>query len=439
MNSTSFTTDPLNKWIFSNEWMIPFFQIDSPMEEDDTSVRKHHLESAISKLETFYETRLVPEAIEKPYIPHLSRTMLQTPRFLAHIHFFLQEKLYKERLASHKTAVERTRELIEQLKGALETKTSIVIMLDNQKLARFLLSDSDVCIRIASKDSSIVSEISSYELMLGEPETQANVMSHILFGAKNSVDRKTMFLSENPLQEKFEQMLFHDGFVFKRDVSCLFADEAYESPSRFLGLTLELVKKMADFFRLTDSTDASVLSILLFRAIFNNCYTVRPSFFQNDLECVFSKHKHLITAQNIGLKPEFLKNGSSVEDPVIESVPGDESLRRAANEITVLGMYSNPLDALTGIYRALIELRHFASEKSDADEAQSFDTVFGLFLFALICSDLPDQERVFKFITDFSPMDGLSGPLEYARATVSACILHCSSIVNEVTNVCKTV
>ena len=433
MNSTSFTTDPFNKWILSNEWIIPFSQIDSPMDSEDVSVRKHHLESAISELRTFYKTRLSLESVEKPNIPRLPRSMLPTAMFLAHVHFFLQQELYQERVQSHKTAIERTTELIAQLIDALNTRTSIVILLDTQKLIRFLLSDSDKCVRIASKDSAIVSEISSYELMLGEPESQKSVLNHILFGAKSNVDRKTMFLPETPLQEKFEQLLFHDSFVLKREVNAMFSDEFYKSPSVFLHGVLDIVKKISTFFGLSDSTDVSVLSILLFRALFNNCYANRPEFFHRETECVFTKYKHLITAQNIGLKLNYMKEGSRLDGPAIEAVPDDERMARAAREITVLGMYSNPLDALTGIYKALIELRQFAGEKGESDDAQSFDTVFGLFLLALISSDLPDQECVFQFITDFSPMDGLSGPLEYARATVSACLLHCSSIVGEVT------
>lgn len=428
-NETSFSTDPFNVWLFENQWIVPFVRFDSPNKLSDTETRRITLAETISKITDFKNMRLVSSAPEVPHFPKISLSMIPSSVFRAHKHFFLQDKLYKERCKSYQIALKRTEELLSMLEIEQKIVCAMLIVCDEEALFRFLLSDSIKSIAIAEADSSIVSYISTDDLILTDENSQANVLLHIITGMKPNYDRRAFFLFDHPLQEKFNQLFYHPDFHFRNDIDALFSDEIMSSPAIFTNSTVQLMQEMTRFYNLTDSTEASIFSLIYFRAVYDFAVSYKPTFFFPEVECKFHLYSDRITVQHTGASPTFLPKhelGDSLKDVVAKS----DKITRASHELTALAFHITPLDLLATIHTALSELRKFACEGSSNDDAQSFDTIFGLFLVALVASDLPNQEQIFRFILDFAPPDGLSGPLEYARATVSAASLQCQSILD---------
>jgi hypothetical protein len=103
----------------------------------------------------------------------------------------------------------------------------------------------------------------------------------------------------------------------------------------------------------------------------------------------------------------------------------------AGRELTAATFYNSPLDVLYCVHCALTHLRKFVA-KIDNEMVQAFDTVFGLFLVVLLGCDLPNPEDIFAIVENYAPMTGLSGPLEYARSTITASSLQCASILKNI-------
>ena len=431
-NEVSFTTDPFNVWLFENQWIVPFVQFDSPNNLNDTQTRQIKLAETISKINNFKEFRLIPSAPEKPHFPQISMSMIPSSVFRAHKHFFLQSVLYNTRCESHQIALNRTDSLLAALEIEKTVINAMIIVFDEEALFRFLLTDSDKSISIAEADSLIVSQISADDLILIDVNSQANVLLHIITGMKPNYDRRALFLFDHPLQEKFDQLFYHSDFQFHDDIEKLFTEENMSSPDIFTTTTVHLMQQMTQFYRLTDSTEVSIFSLIYFRAVYNFAMAYKPTFFFPEMECKFHLLSDQITVQHTGASPTFLPKHNP-NDSLREIVAKSEKLTRASQELTSLAFHITPLDLLATIHTSLTELRMFVCEGPDNDDAQSFDTIFGLFLVVLVASDLPNQEQIFRFILDFAPPDGLSGPFEYARATVSAASVQCQSILEEIT------
>lgn len=431
-NEVSFTSDPFNVWLFENQWIVPFVQFDSPNNLNDTQTRQIKLAETISKIKNFREFRLLPSAPEKPHFPQLSLSLIPSSVFRAHKHFFLQLELYYTRCESYQISIKRTDSLLDALAVEQKIINAMLIVFDEEALFRYLLTDSDKSISIAEADSIIVSQISADDLILTDVNSQANVLLHIITGMKPNYDRRALFLFDHPLQEKFDQLFYHSDFKFHEDIERLFTEENMTSPDIFTNSTVHLMQQMSQFFKLTESTEISIFSLIYFRAVYNYAISFKPSFFFPEIECKFNLLSDQITIQHTGASPAFLP-AHAPNESLREVVAKSEKLTRASRQLTSLAFHITPLDLLAVVHTALTELRLFVCEGPDNDDAQSFDTIFGLFLVVLVASDLPNQEQIFRFILDFAPPDGLSGPFEYARATVSAASVQCQAILDELT------
>ena len=430
-NATSFTTDPLNIWLLSNDWMAPFVVFDSPNDVNDTETRRTTLKNTIDKIKFFKETMMIHIEPQLPCFPMLAQSMTANAAFLAHKHFFLQDKLYRTRCKSYKNSLNRVDNVINVLEEAMKIESAMIVLIDVESLFRFLLAESKKSAAISEIDSTIVSQISTDELLISDSLSQLNALIHIITGMKPQYDRKSLFLYEHPLQEKFDQLFFHQDYEFRNEVDQLFTDEFMSSSKIFSVASVKLMQKLTNVYQLNDSTEVSIFSLIFFRAVYSHIANINMDFLFPKIECKFHLYADLLTVQHTGASPNFLPKHDEKES-LKEIVAKSDKLEKASRILTGLSFHISPLDLLAEIHLALTELRMFVCETPANEDAQSFDTIFGLFLVVLISSDLPDLEQVFKFILDFSPTDGLTGPLEYARATVSAASLQCKSILQNV-------
>lgn len=432
--SVNINDDPFYQWVIKNEWISRFLYYDMPKNPNKKDEKQLKLKKTIEEITDFYVCRFLVSEPDKPHFKPFPRSMLSSSIYLAHVHFFLQSKLYKKRCKGYQLSKQRVNELLQALHMSLVSDVNIVINIDIQELTRFLLSDSEKCIQLTNKDSAIVNQISKEDLLLYDDEfsNQNAILNQILTGMNPSFDRKNLLIGENPLQEKFEQLFFHSNFHFRKEIDSLFEEDALQSPQIFTELSIQLMQKMLNYYKFTDSANVSIFSFIYFRALFSYGIYLKPNFFLPDTKCEFRKYAKYINIEQTGASLQFLPHHDP-NDSIKEIVMKNKKLSNAAIELTTTAFYPTPLDILSVIHKVLAEIRSFVCDECPSnDEALSFDTIFGLFIIVLVASDLPNQEQVFQYVLDFTPFEGLSGALEYARATVSAAALQCESILNTV-------
>jgi hypothetical protein len=234
-------------------------------------------------------------------------------------------------------------------------------------------------------------------------------------------DRKACFLPPHPLQEKFYQLLFHHKFVLKSAVDDLTLSDEFGVKS------IALMEEMISRFSLTDSTDLAIFSIVFFRAVFDYAYENRPAMFRLEGMSNIRRLQGRIRVRDTGACPKYLPPFSD-DDTFAAIIARDDLLILAGKELTAAAFYNSPLDALYCVHLALTQIRKFVG-KTDAEMTQSFDTIFGLFLVVLFGCDLPSPEETFDLVETYAPSTGLSGPLEYARSTISAAALQCNQLL----------
>lgn len=426
--------DPFYQWVLQNEWISRFISYDKPKNSGKMEEKQLKLIHTIEEITDFYECRLLVAVPDKPHFKPFPRSMLSSSVYLAHIHFFLQNKLYKYRCKGFELAKQRVAELLQALHASLVSNVNIVINIDIQELIRYLLSDSEKCIRLTNKDSVIVNQISKEDLLLFDDQSsnQTAIMNQILTGMNPSFDRKNLLIGENPLQEKFEQLFFHSNFHFRKEIDSLFEEPAIKSPQIFTELSIHLMQKMLDFYKFTDSANISIFSFIYFRALFSYGISIKHDFFFPDIKCEFCNYVDFVEIEQTGALMKYIPHHEP-NDSIKEIVMKNQKLVNAATELTTTAFYSTPFDILSVIHKVLAEIRNFVCDECpSSDDALSFDTIFGLFIIILVASDLPNQEQVFRFVLDFTPFEGLSGSLEYARATISAAAIQCETILNNV-------
>jgi hypothetical protein len=321
-------------------------------------------------------------------------------------------------MKKHESAKEVCLGLIQTL-DALVDFCPFQVALEHERFAHFLLGDPPRVEALLARDSRAVEDISQNDLLLTDLESNRTILSTILYAMRLQYDRKTFFLPPHPLQAKFDQFLFHPNFVLSAEVAKLAAD--------FDGQRALLMEQMIETFQLTDPIDLSVFSIVFFRSVFDFAYETRPEMFRQDTESRIRRHTTRYRPQDTGAALKFIPphpDGATLAD----IVKTDQSMEDAAKELTAAAFCNSPLDVLWCIHLALTNVRKFVA-KTDPEMVQSLDTVFGLFLIVLLGCDLPNPEALFDMVETYAPVVGLSGPLEYARSTVSAASMQCKTIL----------
>jgi hypothetical protein len=180
--------------------------------------------------------------------------------------------------------------------------------------------------------------------------------------------------------------------------------------------------------------DQSMCLVLMYRALFNRCYELHPSFFfgmggQPDL---IRKAKALGEAQaGCFTVPWHLVPKMPPTTAISRLYAGDPNYTKAADHLFTAIFGSNPIDQLFEIHRALVMIHRGAMivskgpDGADKAELLAFDDLFALFFGAMTVSALPDLFFLQKMIDDYAPKAWLSPPFEYAQANLEALVLHC--------------
>jgi hypothetical protein len=304
------------------------------------------------------------------------------------------------------------------------TDFQFMYRIDRERLFQYYLADPPSVQSLKLKDAQAVADISQNDLTLITREQNVQVLRQILFSMGNQYDRKTFFLPPHPMQAKFDQFLFHPRFIFYEEVDKLLKAE------QFGNKCISLMEKIIQEFSLKDPVDLSMFSIIFFRAVFDFAYERRPEMFMVGQESQIRRFCNRYRVQDTGAALKFMPPHRP-EDKLSDIIARDKLLEEAAKELTAAAFYNSPLDVLYCVHLALTQIRKFVAQ-IDAEMVQSFDTVFGLFLIVLLGCDLPSPEALFELVERYAPLNGLSGPLEYARSTISASSMQCRSILQNI-------
>jgi hypothetical protein len=417
-----FQADPLSTWLVDHQDLIRFIQVDSPTNPESPTETQDSIMNCLNRLTTFFNYRLSESRPEKPILPKHVQSDSQSSSFAVHQHFFIQGEMYRFQERRHESSIVLCRGLIDTLMKTLDTN-SFVVKIAFEQLFMFLLSDPPEIQSLKIKDLAIVSEVSQNVMILPDAATSESELALILYAMRIHYDRKTFFLPPHPLQSKFEQLLFHPSFVLHDDVQLLI-----NSGNQFSVSCLSLLEQIIRTFRLSDSVDLSIISVIFFRAVFDWAYENRPQMFQQRPESKIRQNYARYRVPDTGASPKYLPQGIEDSERLCDIIAKDELLEASGRELATAAFYNSPLDVLYCVHCALTHIRKFVA-RIDSEMVQSFDTVFGLFLVVLLGCDLPNPEDIFTLIENYAPMNGLSGPLEYARSTISASSLQCAAIL----------
>ena len=434
-----FAGDSLNKWVFEHQNFIPFLQISS----QPSKLNSKNLDSTRKKLQNFYINVVLPAKPAKLMIPKTNRASTQRSSFLAHIHFFLQNQIYAEKMRSYEETSVAVQELLLELDKLKEKTDKIFIDFDDHKMMWTLFEDSPNTKRLISKDSTVVTEITADEPTILDKMMQVKYMKTALFNMSPYFDEKNFILHENAVQEMFEQLIFSDSFMFSDQIALLLTPSQYTTPQAFSEQCMSILHEIVDSIEVTDDNYRIMITIAFFRAIFNNAIPLKENFFfrnhsmdnEKESELNFRKIASKLTINDLGINKEFLSDLDE-GDTLFDIASKNEKIMKSASYLMETAFATNPFDILSIIHLSLAELRSYAIESATEetkDQAYTFDCIFGLFLLALSVSDLPNVEEVFSFCIDFLPQQQLHGPNEYAKATVIATIQQCKKLIDKFT------
>lgn len=428
--SASFATDSFFNWILSHPGVTEYIDFDSPDDPDDIKPRNKKLEETISKLKAFLEeSKSCGPQI--PTFPPLSPYLSKSQKFFSNVHFFIQFKIYRLRCKSQLEAHEIAEELITQLEiEKSQTKFTHLICVNLPGLYLYLQRDPLHAQMLATKDMYYVNEISSQMFIDTNKEKQIEFMHKVIADMRNSFNAQSVVIKEHTLQEQFERIIFYPEFIAYNEIRELVMPESMTEPILFTNSVIKTMNVIINKCNITHPTDITIFSVVYFRAIFNIAFRIKPEFFTNrKMEVKIRKVNDKITPQIAVADLYTIPNGNTIQ----EIVNNNEYIRKASDCLSKLPFMNSPLDSLEIINEALAYARtHITTvDKGHSSNAHSFDVVFGVFLVAVLGSDINNLEEVFWFINSFAPFDGLSGPLEYARATSSATALQLENISSE--------
>ena len=424
--------DSINQWLVENQNYIKLYKNDENSElSKEAQNSLIPLSSFLQRVQLFlrmYEGKIA----EKPLIPSIHRKLTNESAFLARVHFYVQTVISEMMDENYKSIFNSTHQFLDYFMKNQDTINEYLVYYNERAFLYVFFGEIPKVQQLLAYDSLLVKSISKSELDIGEKANQAAILRNILFSQRSFYDNKNCIVHHNSQISKFEQLVYHESFYFAPNIMLLVDRTTYTDTHKFSNGCLETLNKMIEEFDISDEDDRMIFKIIFFRSIFSTVYSSASDFIDGHNETSFRSISEKLTLEDIAVDKTILPIDEAVEcHSLRDIISRDEKLSNCANNLILLSFMTSPFDILTTLHYILSEIKLYALEKaSNKDEAFTFDCIFGIFLFVLVCSDFPNVEEVFKLVQMFTPQDDLNGPLEYAFATVSATLLQCEKLVN---------
>ncbi|OHS97174.1 hypothetical protein TRFO_36663 [Tritrichomonas foetus] len=414
---------PITKWLINNPAFVQFFDFEVKDEETEDQ-----LFSLIGSLTHYYNFNLLPYRPEKPQFSHLDRSMMNDQIFQAHIHFFIQNLIYKNQIQSHKKAVDTLNDLIESLVETMKIKPNCPITCAQNSLFHLLNIDSPKTNSLITKDNDILLFLSHNEI--DEYESQSDFMEETILNMRTFVMPKAVYFPVNSFQESFNQIIFSPSFFAYDRVEDILSDQSIKEKETFSIRCVKLMQFIVTSMEIKEPENVLIFSTSFFRSIFDAAYESHHELFDLPEKSTILEYTSRITMKMTGADIKFLP-GYSQSDTFLDIIKKHQNLKSASSELMIASFSNSPLDILGHVHFALNHVRIYVSE-IDPEMIQSFDVIFGIFLIVFLGTELPNPELLFYLVDVYTPHKGLSGALEYASSTLTATRIQCNDIIRKI-------
>ena len=242
------------------------------------------------------------------------------------------------------------------------------------------------------------------------------------------IDTKTYFFASNVKEQKFEQWLFCESLPMREDVDAVLKNFQNEPRRMFPQRIIELYMNISQHFEVGggDPVMASCLIIMLFRVMFSRAYGENPAFFYKGEKTGLQLIGKKIRVESLEVPEEILPEHEEGEC-VYDVFRRDTVYRRAGKHFEYAILATNPIDAIFEIHEILMYIQNVVSTRASGG-MMPFETTFGLYIGAMLASDLPNFEELAEFVCDFAPSSGLCPEFEFTCTTTQAALNYCKTL-----------
>jgi hypothetical protein len=414
--SSPYQADPFSVWLLDHPELVEFIQVDSADLIEDASA---NLISTLAGLTHIYNYNFLSLRPTPPRPSSVRRSDPQQSSFATHAHFFIQLEIFRLQTEKYNESLATYQELIRIIRSLLNS-SQFVLQIDYDGLFRCFLSEPPAVAALAKKDSQAIEDFSLNDLNLLDFAANEAILLQLLYARRLQYDRN-LFVPQCGLQEKFYQLLFHHKFVLKSSVDRLLTGAGFGAEAA------ALLDESLSTFAIADPTDVAVFTILFCRAAFDFAFENAPDMFLLPSASPLRSCQSGIPIEETGVDRHLLSFWQP-EDAFADIIARDEDLAAAGADLAATAFQNSPLDVLYCVDVTLRRIRAFIA-RADPGSAQSFDTIFGLFLVVLIGCDVPCPEELFRLMEICPRAHTLVGTFDYARSIMAAAAIQCASIV----------
>jgi hypothetical protein len=261
------------------------------------------------------------------------------------------------------------------------------------------------------------------------------ILSQILERVSLQIDSVTFYIQPTESDQQFESWLFHPSLPFSDELESFFRNFADLPRKQFSQIAFGLFAKFRTVFSFVDSVGYSCGLILFFRAVFARAYSDNPTYFYKNEPGNLSRIAKAFPVESLEVSPEFLPphtEGLSV----FETFKDLELFHRAASHLAFSCLFTNPIDALFEIHEAIHILEQFTASRAPGTGRNflAFETMFGLFIAAILLSDIPNFAELASFLADFAPEGCLCQDFLFAFSTSQAAAKYCKTLPDALTS-----
>jgi hypothetical protein len=300
--------------------------------------------------------------------------------------------------------------------------------LNQSKLEEYINGDDDKLRRLKAAFGEKYKFVSGHLGALPDAESvRVAIQTQVRQFATKMVDEGDVFA----VHERYYHLLrflTSDLFPFSNALAAS-RDKFFElEPKLFLGLLFDLITAMATVLEIR-GTEIRALNLLVYRFVFDSIFA-RSDFFTSEVDLL--KGVSAVTIGELRVPLEYCPPGT---DPALcprAVFRADEYFGIAVRELEALAFYTNPLDILHSVHRAIKATEAAVAHYSGGTVMFfPFEVSFGLFVAVALSADIPELDAVARFVQTYTPKSRVGTVLEYAKSNLVAAALHCRELAAE--------
>jgi hypothetical protein len=349
--------------------------------------------------------------------------------WLFHLYQFLQLESFHSRREDLANAITQAQQLVELLRDPALVPAMLDVRIEEHSLQTALLDVSMKSLLLTEYIKVVQADIRDLQLPPWTVIQFQVILKQILERVSLQIDNVTFYIRPTEADQQFESWLFNPSLPFSDEFESFFQNFTDLPRKEFSQVAFGLFSKLRTVFSFIDSIGFSCGLILFFRAIFARAFSENPRYFYRNEPGNLTTIAELFPVESLEVSPEFLPDhpdGSTV----FEVFKDLELFQRAASHLAFTCFFTNPIDALFEIHEVIHILEQFTASitPETGTKILPFETVFGLFIAAILMSDIPNFEELAAFVGDFAPEGCLCQDFLFAFSTSQAAAKYCRTL-----------